>query len=255
MKKKSTQKAPAASALPRKKKPVAGRVAQGARKSTSTKGRRKTAREEHGIEENRGRAIPFIRTISGGTTVTGYGIGQDSDGDDKAIYGKAVRNSWLLKVDDGTKTRWLSIGEERRLLKGDAARRQLAGIWYHDETWRQWLAIESVTLHPLEFYDFKSPQSAGKYLCDLLHAAILSGNRHQLDRLSKVIEAFHAQSKKETKRRRVARAVGDAARKHGRIPTANEALQCFIKLNGDDDEKNFRAALKDCGFDWLIVRS
>lgn len=242
MKKNPFRKVSAVSTLPRKKNPVAGRVAQGPCGPASTQGERGGETKEYGIEEDRGRKIPFSRTVNGSVTLTCYGCTIEDD----------VETGWLLKVEKGKRVQWSICGDGWQLEKGDAARRQLAGMWDDEETRRRWFAVQSITLRPADFYDFNSPCSDGKFLCDILHGFILTGNRHQLDQLSKVIEGFHSQGKEETKRWGVARAVGEAARKNGRIPLASEALQCFANAGGDADEKHFRQALKDCGFGWLI---
>lgn len=247
MSKPAKKKVPAVLPLPRKKNPATGRTAQSAREPASTQGEREGEAKEYGIEKDRGREIPFSRTVNGSVTLTCYGCTfEEDDGEDDGETG------WLLKVKNGERVQWSICGDGWQLEKGDAARRQLAGMWDDEETRRRWFAVQSITLRPADFYDFNSPCSDGKFLCDILRDFIISGERKQLAKLSRVIEAFHAQSKNETKRWSVARAVGEAARKHDRIPLACEALQCFANAGGDADEKNFRRALKDCGYGWLI---
>jgi len=240
MRKSKKEKASAVSALKKESKPVAGRTAQEDGEPAPAQGQREAVTDEYGTEEDRGRKIPFHRTRNlSGVTKTHYGTKEG---------GEHVSSSLTKMEFPNGKIRWNITGDESIMRVGDAAKHSLNQDWKKEETQRLFSSVQQIALTPGAIDD----DFDGKLVRKLLAHVISTGIPHQLDLLRKVILAVHCQFKKPTKRWLVAMSVAEAARQHSRVPMATEALQCFANAGGDADEKNFRQALKNSGFGWLI---
>jgi len=235
------------------KKPVKDAAKKG--KGRAAPASRKRADRDSGARKesvsstlaDRGREIPFQRHfLPDGGTLTYYGLSlsdeeEDADGE---------QPSSLICSQAGDTLTWYSMGDGHRMKTGETARRQLTGIWDEPETQQIFKAVEQVFLSPETFQDAFD----GAPLRRLLFDWITTGEPRRADTLRKCIAALHSSKGKNTKRQDVARAVVAAARKAGRVPMAVEALQCYANTGRrDDDEKNFRGALKEAGYGWLIV--
>jgi hypothetical protein len=214
---------------------------------------------ERGVERQEdGRKIPYIRMVHQVQNYvwTCYGIEGACDPRDA---------SRLMRHDRRGATSWGLQVDEMEMSRGEASK-ALQGAWGKPETTWLYSAVESVWHMPEQLEDYHTPYTAGSIIRDSIRRAIESGNPHGVYLLAKCIETVARTIPKDpkdyaaylvggTNRRKVAHAISDAAERFGRIPTWQEALGEFCKVDGDSDEGNFIRALCNAGFRWILPRS
>ena len=206
--------------------------------SRAKKPRMKPGDDSAGIKLIGGRKIPFKRIEHPETT--------------SSYFGNWTNNgNYLLKIESRKSgTSWHVCVDAWNVERSRLATRQLRGENLDDPAVKHlFYAVQAIQMRPDEIHN-PMALSDGGLVRDLVKEAITTGNRHQLDRLSRFIEAVHNSGNEKSWR--VAKAIGAAARKKNDVPTATEALQEFANAGGDTDAKNFNLALKDAGFRWLI---
>lgn len=240
--------------------------------SSNGKKIRNSAKVEFGETKEQYRSIFWKRESSEGCVTTWYGprfIEQIVKDKSLSLLEKAEAEQTALgasrlykwekpetRMKRGKLLGWGVWGDAWKLQHGEAARRKLQGKW-NDSTKLLWNSVDHLLMHLDEFYDFEVDCSDGKRVCDVLVQAIKSGDLEQLGLLSKVIESVHAASNRMELRRRVAVAVKMAAKRLNRVPTTEEIRQEFNNSRDAKElieypEKDFREALKEAGFGWII---
>lgn len=191
-----------------------------------------------------GRKIPFVRSPGPGTYVATFYGSLDATAHTDGI-------SLLVKHERRGTTSWGANLNGFLMLEGGPSN-ILQGVWRQNQTRWLYLAVDHVRHFPDSLSDFRTPETAGSIIREVVLSAITGGNPHGLDLLSKCILAVENAHKKQTKRQMVADAVHAAANRLNKIPTWKEALQEFSNAGGDADEGNFTKALRDAGFAWLL---
>ena len=200
-----------------------------------------------GFEESEGRSIPYIRrSWPHGESITVYGRVLPQNEEEPEPGGPI-----LTKHETPERVLW-SVGSDAWAMERDLlASRQLQGEDLDDVATRQlFYAVQHIRLHPEALPG--SPD--GQLVTDLVREAIVTGNRHHLDRLARYVEAVNETFTRGSRARNILRAVRLAAQRRNGVPTVAGALEEFVREGGDADDANFRAKLKALGFGWLIAR-
>ena len=165
-------------------------------------------------------------------------------------FGDWRNGSCLIKIEEPSGVMWTAKVDAWQVERAKLATRQLQGENLDcPEVKQLYFAVQAIKLRPDEIHN-PMILSDGGIVRELVQQAILSGNPHNLNRLSRILEAVHNSG--DEKRWLVAKSISAAAKRKNNVPTPTEALQEFANAGGDADAKNFRASLKDAGFGWLI---
>jgi len=225
---------------------------------------KKSPRAEKGSIRHKGRILHFSRVTRNGRVTTTYGPPSPSSADNEEGCLTATRIAIIEKAETTAKRKTLIgvsfVGDRWKMEHGESARRGLQGLWNKAETQSLWVSVQHLKLHADEFYDFHSECSDGRNICDLLLRCISSGDTKELDLLTKVIREVGASAKRQTRNWLVAKAVKQAAKKRGAVPTATEAFNEFVDMVSQDlpdcidyNERTFRDALVGAGLDWILA--
>lgn len=144
-----------------KKKPVKKPASAPLRKKKAVKVN--GAQSVTGFEYDRGRTIPYTRTINGNVTITYYGRVPMNDGDD----GGELETSILVKRTlPGGNVTWNISADGETMRHGEADRRQLQGIAGNKETQRLWWAVQQVKISPSAIDDDIDGRTIREAICD-----------------------------------------------------------------------------------------
>lgn len=197
------------------------------------------------------RRIPFYRIYDANNTTTWYGS------EDPEAHMKGVS---LLKKDErrGPVPTWGSVLNGFKMLEGtDGPSNRLQNVWHLAETRWLYLAASHAKDFPESLRDFRTPQTAGSIILAVIENALRTGHTSSFELLGKCISAAHKAAERQTKRQAVADAVQKTANAKNAIPRWQDVLQEYSNTGcasgKGTDARNFKDALRDAGFGWLLA--